>query len=198
MVNKNMRYFKPILSMIILTLPSCMQLDPYHKSETPVLQISEANDIQVECVYLDREEIISRHGLKENPFLAPSLSFTPRQMLVFEVNIMNNDSPLLVLDNRDVRLYFNNNLYKPLRTIQMEEKIESFSDSSINTYENKIAKKYMLPNVVKIKGNSSRKGYLVFMGQMDAKGKAELMMDFTSEKGLLSGEMTFEYDLVME
>lgn len=183
--------------IFVLILSSCMHSEPYHRSESPMLQVAELNDIHVECLYLDRNDIIKRHGLKENPFLAPSLSFTPRQILIFELNIFNNDSAPLRLDTRDVNLYFNN-LYKPLRTIQMDEKIVSFSDSPVHSYEQNKARQYMLPNVTIIPAYSSRKGYIVFMAQFQGKGKAELVIDFTSEQELPAGEFKFDYDLIMK
>ena len=74
---------KSILLLFIITsvfaLSSCMMTSKYHITDSPILQEDESGGVKIQCTYLDRNEIIKRHGTRHNPFLAPPKVITPEK-----------------------------------------------------------------------------------------------------------------------
>ena len=177
---------------------SCQMTQPYQVSEGPVMQTAEASDIFVECTFLDQKTIEARHGFSDNPFLSPPLIITPQRMIVFELKITNNDSAPLRLDIRDISFYYNDMRYSPMSTVQMEQKIDNFSESRTTVRENRVARSYMLPNVTHIEGNSKETGYIVFMDSFRDRGDGELILGFTTEGRNPVAEVNFNYSFIMK
>ncbi len=176
-------------------LVSCQSSAVYHVAENPALQRSENNGIIVECRYLDRAAIETRHGKDGNPFLAPPYIFTPQYAIIFELKILNNDGAPLKLDIRDVEFYYNDKRYRPMSKSAMEMQIEELTEKGSNRIkQERIAKMFMLGDVKNIEGNSEAKGYLVFMGAMKDKGNGELTLTFLTQDNLEAGELKFNYD----
>ncbi len=188
-----------ITVILLLMLSSCTITKKYHITDSSLIQEDEHDGIKVKCEYLDRQEIIKRHGAKNNPFLAPPMIITPHPAIIFELTITNMEETAVKLDIRDIDLYYNDKSYMPMSQSDMEIKIDD--DEIKGFYKNKqrkMAEKKMLSNVETIPGMSEKKGYLVFMRNFKKKGNAELVLLFRTQDDMEAGEFTFNYDFYMK
>ena len=167
----------------------------YHESESSIVQSDDINDIEVKCRFLSHNDIINIHGFKHNPFVDPPIVLTPKPVLVFELTIQNREEAPIKLDIRDIEFFYNDKSYKPLSKVQIEDKINEFGDNGMDKAKQKrIASAYMLGDIKKIEGNSTVKGYLVFMGGFKDKGSSELYLPFKTVDSYEAGNFTFYYD----
>ena len=184
--------------IILLSLTGCMMTTKYHITESPVLQEDEHDGIEVQCLYLDREAIIKRHGTKGNPFLAPVMLATPHPAIIFELTIKNLEEAPLKLDIRDIDFYFSDKSYRPMSMSLMNDKIDDYAENGFDkTKQKRLAKAYMLGDIKKIPGNSEVKGYLVYMKGFKDRGEGELLLPFKTPDGYEAGEFTFYYSFIM-
>ena len=184
--------------MLLLSLTGCMMTTKYHITDSPVLQKDENSDIEIQCLYLDREMIVKRHGTKHNPFLPPQMAFTPKTAIIFELRIKNNDSAPMKLDIRDIYFYFNNIHYNAMSKTQIEDQISDLATNSMDRIkQERIAKAYMLGDIKTIEGNSTAKGYLVFMSGFKDRGEGELVLPFRTVSGDDITDFSFYYNFNM-
>ena len=185
--------------IILLSLTGCMMTTKYHITESPVLQEDEHDGIEVQCLYLDKEAIKTRHGLKNNPFLPPPMLATPKYMIIFELKIKNLEEAPVKIDIRDIHLYYKDKRYSAVSKNQMEMKIDDFTEKGTDkAIQKRIAKNYMLGDIRTIEGLSETKKYLVFMSGFKDRGDAELILPFKSIDDLEAGEFMFYYDFKLK
>ncbi len=188
-----------LLVVIFTILLTGCTTPKYHKTDSPILQTDEYADIEIQCLYLDREMILKRHGIKHNPFLPPQMSFTPKTAIIFEIKIKNNDSAPMKLDIRDVQFYFNDMDFRAMSKTQMEDQIDEFSTNGMDKIKKgRTAKAYMLGDIKIIEGNSEAKGYLVFMSGFKDRGDAELVLPFKGISGDDITDFSFHYSFGMK
>ena len=184
---------------ILLLISSCDTAKPFLKTAEPPLQVVEQNGVQVECLYLNYNDMEKRHGWKANPFLPPDLGLTPQQMIVFELKITNKENAPVVLSLKNIELFFGDKRFIPLSGRDMEAKIDDFADEKTDKLkENSIAQEFMLPGLTTIKDNRTQKGYLVFMGAFRGKDiPTELFLSFTTPDKKTAADITFNYTLTL-
>ena len=167
----------------------------YHESESPIVQSDNINDIEVQCRFLSHDDIVKIHGFKHNPFLNPPMVITPQIVLVFELTIKNQEEAPIKLDIRDIEFIYGDKTRKPLSKVQIEDKIDEFNDHGLEkARQRRIASAFMLGDIKKIEGNSTVKGYLVFMGGFKDRGNSELYLPFKTIDNFEAGDFTFYYD----
>jgi len=186
------------LIAVLLLILSCDTTKPYLKSTEPALQTAELNEIYVECLYLNYNDLEKKHGFKGNPFLPPELGLTPKQMIVFDLKITNNDSAPVVLNIKDVELNFGDKKYSPMSHLDMDLKIEEYAERNYILQENRVAKKFMFPYVTTVRGNSTTSGYMVFMGTFRGNNvPTELILSFKTADKNSAADITFAYTLTL-
>jgi len=187
-----------LLIILLLAISSCELERPYIKSTEPMLQEVEVNGVYVECKYMNYRDLEKKHGYKANPFLPPDLALTPKQTIVFDLKIRNNDSAPVMLNIKDVDLLFGDTRYRPMSPAEMQDNIEEYAERNENLEQNRVAKKFMLPYIKTIGGNRTESGYLVFMGGFRGRNiPTELSLTFTTLDKHTAAEINFTYTLTL-
>jgi len=163
-----------------------------------MLQETEVNGVYVECKYMNYRDLEKKHGYKANPFLPPDLALTPKQTIVFDLKIINNDDAPVLLNIKDVDLLFGDTRYSPMSPADMQDKIEEYAERNENLEENRVAKRFMFPYIKNIGGNKTESGYLVFMGGFRGRNiPTELSLTFTTLDKNIAAEINFTYTLTL-
>lgn len=193
-MNKKRRFaFTAILTITTLIFFACGMTEPYLAPEAAEeFQVQEIEGIIVKCKALTQPEIKRRHGARTNPFLPPPMMITPKQMIIYELEITNNDSAPLKMDIRDITLYYNEADIIPMSPKDMDDKITDYSESKLK--EKRIAKEFMFSNVEIIDGNSTVKGYIIFMATLRTGIDAEFVTGFRTIDNDDAGSVSFKYN----
>ncbi len=187
-----------IILLFSVFLTGC-QTPKYITTDSPVLQTDEFGGIEIQCLYLDKEAINKRHGYKNNPFVAPPMTFTPMPIIIFEITIKNTEPAPVKIDSRDIEFYYSDKSYSPMSKVQMEDKIDENTKKGTDKIKQKrIARAYMLGDIRTIPGNSEVKGYLVFMRSFKDRGEGELILPFKSSADIEICDFSFFYNFKMK
>lgn len=195
MSTKRKLAFIAILTATVLIFISCGMTKPYFAPEPgEEFQMQEANEIIVKCRNLSQSEIKKMHGTRTNPFTPPPMMVTPQKMIIYELEITNNDTAPLKIDIRDINLFYNDKDIRPMSQKDMYDKITAYSDKSNKLREKRVAKKFMFPNVKTIAAGSTVKGYIVFMATIRGQGfDAEFVPAFRTVSNDDAGSVSFKY-----
>ena len=187
-----------IILLFSVFITGC-QTPKYHTTDSPLLQSDENSGIEVQCLFLDKEAILKRHGVKNNPFLAPPMIATPQPILIFELKINNMEPAPIKLDIRDIEFYYKDKRYRAMSKSQIYDKIDEFGDNGMDKRKQKrVAIGYMLGDIKTIPGNSEVIGYLVFMSGFSDRGTGELVLPFRTIDNLEITDFTFYYNFMLK
>ncbi len=192
---KNKLLLFSIVLFNIFALNSCMITPKYHITDSYKVQENENDGIRIKCTYLNREDIIKRHGTKHNPFLAPYRVMTPQPVIIFELEITNLEEGVIKLDQRKIDFFYNDKNYTPMSRLKMRMKIEDeVTKGSERLRQERIVKQYMFNDIEKIKGNQTVTKYIIYMRNLKDRGESELVIPIYTIDGLEAADFSFFYN----
>lgn len=184
-----------LLSLLTALLSSCASINEF--SVTSDEHQRQFADVSLSLRYLDREELIARHGLEANPFVDyPGTVTRKQQIMVFEMEVSSIETPILI-KQKNINLEFGDQRESPISEYHMKEMWVKYHSKREKDIRNRIIGQNVSQGELTADPSAPLKTYLVFVDKFPLYGDAVLSLPIMTadlkDQGII--EFPFSFDL---
>jgi hypothetical protein len=172
------------------TLLSCASTNEYTVS-TDAHQRQFA-DISLSLRYVDRDELIARHGDETNPFVDfPGGVFDNKMIMVFELEIESTETSIIIQQKR-INFEFGDKLAHPISEFHMKGLWEEHNaDSREKDKRNKIIGDYVTQGKIEAGPDNPLSTYIIFRDRFPMYGESKFSLPIVTAD--LSDQAVIEF-----
>ncbi len=155
-------------------------------------------DVSLSLRYIDREELIARHGEKTNPFVDfPGGIFDNKTMMVFELEIESTETSVFI-QQKHINFEYGDKLSHPMSEFHMKGLWEEYND---NNREKDIRNKIIGDNVsqgkIEAEPDKPLSTYIIFRDKFPMYGESKLTLPIMTADLSDQGIIEFPFDFKM-
>ncbi len=152
-------------------------------------------DVHVSIAYLDREELLARHGNDGNAFIDFPANLGQKRLMVFELKVDTVDTSIKI-KHKHITLNYGGKVASPLSYFLLEEMWKPFNKSSMEAgVRGKMAGQFVSGGTLKAGPGKPLSVYIVFAKNFPVFGDAVFTMPISTSDGTDEGyvEAPFQF-----